>query len=81
MVLQLIVKGTQLGQLLGQRVDLLTDALGLGRVGFGLLKTLALDPTGHLAEQRSHIFGAHPWQGGFVVAVQIDQTLEGLLFT
>ena len=33
-----------------------------------------------LAQQRGDVLGAHPGQGAFVVAVQVDQALKGFLF-
>ena len=35
----------------------------------------------HHPLQRDHVLGAHPGQRAFVVAVQIDEALEGLLLT
>ena len=50
-----------------------------GRLAAGLVVFELVDAGGDLALKRNDVLGAHPGQRAFVVAVQVDEALEGPL--
>ncbi|MOA47405.1 hypothetical protein D3C78_1700370 [compost metagenome] len=58
------------------------QSLFLGSAGTGFDVLLKLVGVGiELGCQRNDVLGTHARQGAFVIAVQVDQTLEGFVFT
>ena len=79
-VLQLLLEGGEFGVLLEEVALLpleLVAAAGAG--GLRLITFQLLDPGGELALERDDVLGAYPGQRAFVVAVQVDEALEGPL--
>ena len=79
-VLQLFLEGEQFGLLLLEVVLLLLELLAVTGAGrLGLVAFELFDAGGDLALERDDVLGAHPGQRAFVVAVQVDEALEGPL--
>ena len=79
---ELFVKLPKLRLLLNQCRPLFLQPIAVSRRGRGGNIPLQLAYTrSHHALQRDHIFGTHPGQCAFVVAVQIDEALEGFVPT
>lgn len=74
------VEGGELRLLVMQGGEFFFQAFFLGGAGTGFDVIFKLGGVGaELGGEGDDVFGAHPRQGAFVIAMQVDQALEGLV--
>lgn len=80
-VLELFLEDEQFGLLLLEIGLLLLELVAMARAGrFGLVTFELLDTGGDLALEWDDVLSPHSGQRAFMVAVQVDEALEGPLF-